>query len=179
MTFLLTLHRGIDTLNRTIGRVASWAAMAMVLNQFLVVVLRYVFSVNYKWMQDGVLYFHSILFLLGAGYTLMHEGHVRVDIFYHRFPPRRKALANVLGAVFLLLPVCVLLWWWSWPYVAQSWAILEHSRDGGLPIVYLLKSLILIFAALLGLQGLAMLSENLLIMLGAHPDHEREDGTRI
>ena len=108
---------------------------------------------------------HAALFLIGAAYTLKHQGHVRVDIFYHRFSPRLQAWVDLFGTLLLLLPVCLFIFVVSWDYVAQSWALHEGSREaGGLNGVYLLKSLILVMAGLLLLQGLAMAIRNLLTL---------------
>ena len=124
-------------------------------------------------MQEGVLYLHGTLFMLGAGYTLLHEGHVRVDIFYRDASPERKALVDMLGGLLILLPFCGLVWWSSWSYVEQSWVILEGSREtSGIHAVYILKSMILAFATLLGLQGLSMAARSYLVLKGATPANE-------
>jgi len=180
MGFLEKLYLGIDTFNNRIGRIISWTAIVMVLVQFLVVVMRYIFSLGFIWMQESVLYLHSILFMLGAGYTLLHEGHVRVDIFYREHGERGKAIVDFIGSIVFLLPVCILLWWWSWPYVAQSWSILEGSREtSGIHAVYALKTLILMFAALIALQGVSMMLRSLLTLTGHKTQHAREDGAHV
>jgi len=180
MGFLEKLYLAIDTFNNRIGRIISWTAIIMVLVQFLVVVMRYIFSLGFIWMQESVLYLHSILFMLGAGYTLLHEGHVRVDIFYREHGPRAKAVVDFIGSIVFLLPVCILLWWWSWPYVSQSWAIFEGSAEtSGIQAVYMLKTLILMFAALIGLQGVSMMLRSLLTLTGHRTEHAREDGAHV
>jgi TRAP-type mannitol/chloroaromatic compound transport system permease small subunit len=146
----------IDRLNAGIGRAAAWCALAMVLLQFLVVLLRYVFGIGSIWLTESILYAHATLFLMAAAWTLMMGGHVRVDIFYANASPRRRAVVDLLGALLLLLPFMAAIVWWSLPYVARSWMILERSRESsGLPFVFLLKTLIPLFAALLALQGIA------------------------
>jgi len=180
MGFLEKLYIGVDAVNNRIGRIISWTALVMVLVQFLIVVMRYIFSLGFIWMQESVFYLHSILFMLGAGYTLLHEGHVRVDIFYREHSERAKAIVDFIGSIVFLLPVCVLLWWWSWPYVAQSWSVLEGSREtSGIPIVYLLKSLILIFSGLIAIQGVSMMLRSLLTITGHKTKHAREDGAHV
>jgi len=180
MGFLEKLYLGIDAFNNRIGRIISWTAIAMVLVQFLVVVMRYIFSLGFIWMQESVLYLHSILFMLGAGYTLLHEGHVRVDIFYRDHGERGKAIVDFIGAIVFLLPVCILLWWWSWPYVSQSWSIFEGSREtSGIQAVYALKTLILMFAGLIALQGVSMMLRSLLTLTGHKTQHAREDGAHV
>ncbi len=105
--------------------------------------------------------------MLGAGYTLLHDGHVRVDIFYREASSRRKAMVDLAGAALLLLPFVVMIAWVSWPYVLVSWQRLEGSREaGGLPGLFLLKSVLLAFCLLVGLQGLAMAARAILALAG-------------
>jgi len=140
------------------GRVVSWCVLFMVLLTFLVVVMRYVFDTGWIALQESVSYLHSIVFLLGAAYTLQHDAHVRVDIFYSRLGERAKAWVDLLGHLFILIPVMLFIVWISWPYISDAWAVKESSRDaGGLPGVYLLKSLILLMAGLLIIQALVLL----------------------
>ncbi len=153
------LYRLAGALGRVadgVGKAAAWLALLLVLVTFAVVVLRYLFNVGWIAMQESILYLHASLFLLGAAYTLRKDGHVRVDIFYRGFSTRRKALVDLLGSMFLLLPVCTFLLWISWDYVASAWSLRESSPEaGGLPFVYLLKTLIPVSALLLILQGLS------------------------
>ncbi len=145
-----------EQINEWSGRAVSWLSLFMVLVTFTVVVLRYVFDLGWIWLQESVTFMHGALFLIGAAYTLKHEGHVRVDIFFQRFSPQRQALVDLLGSLLLLMPVCLFIFSVSWDYVAQSWALREGSREaGGLDGVYLFKSLILMMAALLLIQGVA------------------------
>jgi TRAP-type mannitol/chloroaromatic compound transport system permease small subunit len=156
MEKLLAFAVGIDRLNAAVGRAAAWCVVFMVAAQFLVVVLRYAFGVGSVWLQESVLYAHAGLILLTAAWTLWAGGHVRVDVFYAGMSDRARAWIDILGAVFLLLPFMIALIWFAMPYVARSWSILERSREvGGLPLVWLLKTLIPLFAILLGLQGIA------------------------
>src|SRR5437763_15949503 len=137
----------IDRLNAGVGRAASWCALAIVLLGFAVVLLRYVLGFGSIWLQEAIIYAHAALFLLAAAWTLKESGHVRVDVFYAGASPRTKALVDLCGAVFLLLPFAIALFWFSLPYVARSWAILERSREtSGLPLLFLLKTLIPAFA---------------------------------
>ncbi|MBL4747984.1 MAG: TRAP transporter small permease subunit [Magnetovibrio sp.] len=119
----------INAVNDTIGRAVSYIAILMVLVQLSVVVLRYVFSLNFIMMQEGVVYLHAALFMLGAAYTLLHEGHVRVDIFYRTAPANVKAWVDLIGALVFLLPICGLILWASLPYVVSSWAVFEGSPE--------------------------------------------------
>ncbi len=146
----------LDLVNQLVGNAVRWFALAMVLLQFAVVILRYVYGVSFVFLGEGVLYMHSALFMLGAGYTLLMDGHVRVDIFYARLSPRAQALVNAVCAAFFLAPAMILLGWFSWPSVRNSWAVLEGPISvGGIPASFLLKSLIPAFCALLLVQGLA------------------------
>jgi TRAP-type mannitol/chloroaromatic compound transport system permease small subunit len=159
--------RAFEFFNEALGRAVSWLSLLMVLATFVIVVLRYAFDMNWIWFQELVTYMHAALFLVGAAYTLKHEGHVRVDIFYRKFSPRARAWVDLGGTLFLLLPVCLFIFFISWEYVAQAWALHEGSREaGGLDGVYLLKSLMLVMAGLLVLQGLAQAIQRLLLLLG-------------
>lgn len=122
----------------------------MVLLTFTIVVLRYGFNLGWIWLQESLTYIHVLVFSVVAAWTLQQDGHVRVDIFYARMTPARRALVDLLGSVFFLAPFCIFILFISWPYVANSWKLLESSREaGGLPLVFLLKSLILVMPALL------------------------------
>jgi TRAP-type mannitol/chloroaromatic compound transport system permease small subunit len=153
---LTGLVKSIERLTAMVGRAASWCTLAIVLLGFAVVLLRYVFGFGSIWLQESIIYAHAALFLLAAAWTLKDGGHVRVDVFYAGASPRAKALVDLCGALFLLLPFAMALLVFSLPYVARSWAILERSREtSGLPLVFLLKTLIPLFALLLALQGIA------------------------
>jgi TRAP-type mannitol/chloroaromatic compound transport system permease small subunit len=146
----------VDRLTGAVGRAVAWLALAMVLVQFAVVVMRYGLGLGSIWLQESILYAHATLFLLAAAWTLREDGHVRIDILYADATPRRKALVDLCGALLLLLPFMAVLAWYAWPYVARSWAIRERSQEvSGLPFVYLLKSLLLLFALTMALQGIA------------------------
>ena len=146
----------VDRLNAVIGRAVAWLALAVVLLQFVLVVARYLFGLGSIWLTETVIYAHAALFMLAAAWTLRAGGHVRVDIFYREASARTKALIELIGAVLFLLPFMIVLAWLSIPYAARSWAILEHSQEtSGLPLVFVLKTLIPIFALLMALQGVA------------------------
>jgi len=168
---LASLARVIDVINERVGRAVAWAALAMVLVQFTVVVMRYVFGFGSILMQESVIYLHAILFMIGSAYTLLHDGHVRLDIFYRDASIRTKALVDLWGSIGLLIPVTVLIWWFSWPYVAGSWEVLEGSREtSGIHAVFLLKTVILVFAALMFLQGISLLARSILTLKGRQQD---------
>lgn len=152
------LADALDWINRAVGAVVMWLALAMVLVQFAVVLMRYVFGFSSIFINESVLYLHASIFMLGAGYTLWAQGHVRVDIFYARFSPRGQALVDIFGHLALLGPSLLMLLYWSWPMVRRSWAILEGPISvGGIPASYLLKSLVPAFCVLLLVQGVSAL----------------------
>lgn len=153
---MTTLADRIDRLVSGIGRVAAWLILAVVLLQFALVVARYLFGLGSIWLSETVIYAHAAVFMLAAAWTLRAEGHVRVDIFYGEASKRTKALIDLVGAILLLLPFLLVLLWLSVPYAARSWAILEHSQEAsGLPLVFVLRTLIPVFAVLMTLQGVA------------------------
>jgi TRAP-type mannitol/chloroaromatic compound transport system permease small subunit len=146
----------IDRINAAIGRSVAWLCLFVVLVQFAVVVLRYGFGIGSIWLTESIIYSHAALFMLAAAWTLREGGHVRVDVFYAEASPRRKALVDLCGAVLLLLPFMLVLAWLSLPYVSRSWSILETSREtSGIPAVFLLKTLIPLFAVMMALQGVS------------------------
>ncbi|MBT6273186.1 MAG: TRAP transporter small permease subunit [Chromatiales bacterium] len=167
MGFLQILVKTIDGINEQIGRAVAWLALFMVLTQFVVVVMRYVFGLSVLVMQESIWFMHSIIFLVAGGYTLLHNGHVRVDILYGNVNERKKAIIDIIGVLAILLPVCVATWWVSWEYVANAWAIKEGSIEvSGIQGVYLLKSCILLFAGLIALQGISLLIKSCWIVAG-------------
>ena len=144
------------------GRTVSWLSLLLVLVTFIVVILRYVFDSGSIALQETTTYFHATIFLVGMAYTLQQDAHVRVDIFYSRFSKMGQAWVDLCGALFLLLPFMLFVSWISWEYILDSWAVMEGSREaGGLPGVFLLKSLILVMTALLSLQALTQVARNI------------------
>jgi TRAP-type mannitol/chloroaromatic compound transport system permease small subunit len=148
--------RGIDALSDTIGRACGWLTLAMVALVFALVVARYLFQAGSLAVQEAALWLHAVVFMLGIAFALRHGQHVRVDLLQQRWSPRGQAIAELLGTLLFLLPLCGFMLWVSLDYVAASWAMREGSREsGGLPGVFVLKTLIPATAALLALQGLA------------------------
>ena len=167
MTRLLRL---IDRFTDLLGRATAWLVLVMVMATSLIVLLRYGFDLGSIALQESITYMHAAVFMLAAGYTLQQGGHVRVDVFYRRFSPRNKAWVDSLGSLVLLLPFCVFLFGVSWDFVGRSWGIMEASGESdGLPLVYLLKSLLLLLALTLGLQGVGELLRNALRLLDNSP----------
>jgi TRAP-type mannitol/chloroaromatic compound transport system permease small subunit len=181
MDLLAALARRIDRLNEAVGRAVSWASLAMVVIAGFVVVARYGFAWGRVWLQESYVWLHGTLFMLGAAYTLRHDAHVRVDIFYRPAGARFKAWVDLLGSLFLLAPVVVYVAIVSLPYVIHSWLGLEASREaGGLPALFLLKTVILLFCGLILLQGLALAARSFLVLRG-HPElaPAHEDQTAV
>ncbi len=157
MLRLAILADRIDRVTAAVGRAAAWLALAVVLVQFTVVLLRYVFGIGSIWLQESILYAHAGLFMLAAAWTLAVGGHVRVDIFYAQASARQRAWVDLLGTLLFLLPFMAALLVLSLPYVGRAWAIFERSREtSGLPFLFVLKTLIPLFALLMLLQGAAL-----------------------
>lgn len=143
----------VDRFIDLVGRAVAWFAVFMAFLTLAVVILRYGFSTGSIFMQELVFYMHGAMFMLGLAYTMQHDSHVRVDIAYARFSPRKKAIVNLCGHVLFLIPMSLVLLFGSLDYVAASWAILEASEEvGGIPALYLLKTVIPLTAVLLLMQ---------------------------
>ncbi len=165
------LIQRLEFLAEFTGRVIAWGTLLMVLITFSVVLLRYALDTGWIAMQESITYLHALVFMLGGAYTLRRQGHVRVDIFYHRFSDRGRAWVNLLGTLLLLFPLMGFIFWISWEYVIESWKVLEGSREaGGLPGVFLLKSLLLLMPLSMMLQGLAMALSSLQVIRGEQHD---------
>ncbi len=153
----------IDRVSCATGRAVSWLTLAMVLVTFVIVVLRYVFDIGFIWLQETLTWFHAVVFMLGAAYTLQQEEHVRVDIYYRNMSERHRAWVNLLGVTLFVFPMCGFFAWTSWGYVVSSWSIGEVSRNaGGLPypFVPLLKSALLVMPIAVALQGASLLLQS-------------------
>jgi TRAP-type mannitol/chloroaromatic compound transport system permease small subunit len=178
MGAVLAVIRWIDLINEKVGRAVSWLTLTMLIVTFLVATLRYMFSLGWVWMQESYVWMHGTVFMVAAGYTLLHEGHVRVDIFYRPGSRRFKAGVDLFGVLFLLMPTVGIIFWVALPYVILSWHRLEESREaGGLPGLFLWKTTMIIFCVLLGLQGLALAMRSILTLMGrGEPEEKTEDG---
>ncbi len=173
-TSLARIADGIERLNAAAGRLASWCCLFVVGAEFAVVVLRYMFGIGSIAGQESVQYAELALFMLAAAWTLQTGGHVRVDIFYQSATPRARAVIDIVGALVFLLPFVIVLALVSFPYAEHSWMILERSREAsGLPFIYLLKTLIPLFAVLLGLQGVAQIIRALIVLTGPPAQPQR------
>lgn len=147
----------IDALNERVGAFAAWLILLMAGITFLVAMLRYGLNFGSIALQESITYLHAFVFMIASAYTLKHNEHVRVDIFYQGMSPRKKAWVDFLGCVLLLLPFASFIAWTSFDYVINSWRYLEKSREaGGLPLVFILKTFIPAMAILLFLQAISM-----------------------
>ena len=167
MLILLKTVNFIDHLNQKIAKYLAWALPILALLTFLITILRYIFSLGWIWQKELVIYFHATFFMLSMGNTLLKDQHVRVDILYNTFSPRKKAMVNLLGTLFLLIPFCIFLMVYAFPYVQSSWHQWEGSpQAGGLAGVFLLKTVILIMPFLVFWQGFALAVRSFLVLFG-------------
>lgn len=165
MRIIALVVRAISALNALIGNIFSWLSLAIVLVCFTVVVQRYLFSTTHLWMQDLYVWLNGAMFTAVAGFALLRNDHVRVDIFYRPASVRSKAIIDLIGVVVFLLPFCWIVYRYGLPFVSRSWRIHEGSANiGGMPGLYILKSFILVFAALIALQGIAMALRSILVL---------------
>ncbi|MBW4689755.1 MAG: TRAP transporter small permease subunit [Komarekiella atlantica HA4396-MV6] len=177
MEKLLRLSRIIDSCTERIGRFTSWLVLIMVILGVWNVVGRYLGRISGNNLTSNAYieaqwYIFDLVFLLGAAYTLKHNEHVRVDIFYSNWSRQRKAFADLVGTIFFLIPFCIIMIIFSWDAIAASWQIREASSDpGGLPR-YPIKAMIIIGFVLLIFQGISEAIKNLAILLGVASGRE-------
>jgi len=150
----------IDAFSIRVGRVVAWLTLVMVLLTSVIVVLRYAFEAGFIWLQESLTWIHALVFMLGAAYTLQRDEHVRVDIFYRKMGPKRRAWVDAIGVLSFVFPLCGFFLYECYDYVAASWSIGEVSVNaGGLPypFVPLLKTILLLMPVAVALQGLSLL----------------------
>jgi TRAP-type mannitol/chloroaromatic compound transport system permease small subunit len=167
MAFLKRACYWIDTLNEWVGRFVAWVTALVVAVVFVDVVMRYAFKISFVFTQEAEWHLFAFIFLMGAGYTLLKDGHVRVDIIYQRLGPKGQAWVNLMGVLFFLIPGCYMIIATSMKFVYNAWAVMEGSPDpGGIPFRYLLKACIPAGFILILLQGISMGIKSLLTILG-------------
>ena len=167
---LIKISGYIDTFTESFGKRISWLVLLMAILMFSVVVFRYGLNLGSIALQESVLYLHALVFMGASAFTLKNDGHVRVDVIYRKMSPKSKAWVDLAGTLLFLFPVCVFITFISIRYVSSAWAIQEISTEpGGLPGVFLLKSLILLLSGTLLLQGLSETLKNILILMGVTP----------
>ena len=173
MGAIIKFCRWVDALNTWVGRVVAWATALVVAVVFIDVVMRYAFKMSFVFTQELEWHLFAFIFLMGAGYTLLQDGHVRVDIFYQRCSPKAQAWINLLGVIFFLIPGCYMVISTSIPFVYNAWAVMEGSPDpGGIPYRFLLKGCIPVGFILILLQGLSLGGKSLLTILGKEIESE-------
>lgn len=167
MNFFVAVIRAIGAMNKLIGNVFSWLALAMVLICFTVVIQRYALGFTVLWMQDLYVWLNGAMFTAVAGFALLRDDHVRVDIFYRPASIRTKAIIDLIGVIFFLLPFCWIVTRYSWNYIGRSWRLYEASGNvGGMPGLFILKSFILVFVVVVALQGIAWVLRSILVLRG-------------
>lgn len=165
MRIITALSARLDGYSETTGRLLAWLLPLLMLNTCAVVFLRYGLEQGSTFMQELSIYLHATVFMLGAGYTLKRDAHVRVDILYRQFSLRAKAWVNALGTLVFLFPLCGYVILISWDFVSHAWMIRESSGEpGGIPAVFLLKTLIPLMAVNLAVQGLADLLRSVAVL---------------
>jgi TRAP-type mannitol/chloroaromatic compound transport system permease small subunit len=175
MGVFIKLCRWIDTLNTWVGRVVSWATALVVAVVFIDVVMRYAFNVSFVFTQELEWHLFAFIFLMGAGYTLLKDGHVRVDIFYQKMSPKGQAWINFLGVLLFLIPGCYLIISTSLGFVENSFAIMEGSPDpGGIPYRWVLKAFIPAGFVLVLLQGISLGIKSFFTIIGKPIDTTSE-----
>ena len=153
-----------DRISNITGKATSWLTLAMVVLTSIIVVMRYIFDAGLIWMQESVTWMHAAVFMVGAAYTLLHEEHVRVDIFYRKMSERNRAIVDLIGVVLFLLPLCGLLALMAYDFAAAAWSIHETSREpGGLPypMIPLMKSLVIFMPVAVAFQGISLLTRSI------------------
>jgi len=162
---LAAIIRAISALNRIIGLTLSWLSLAVVLVCFTVVVQRYFLHQTQLWMQDLYVWISGAMFTGVAGFALLRDDHVRVDILYRPWSIRKKAIADLFGVIVFLMPFILVVGTYGWTFVNRSWRLYEGSANiGGMPGLFILKTFILVFCVVVGLQGLAMALRSILVL---------------
>ncbi len=165
--FLKKISRAIDAFTEVIGLGVAWLTTALVLNVFYDVIMRYVFHHGNIAVQEMEWHIFSVIFLIGAAWTLKEDGHVRVDILYTKFSTKQKAWVDFVCTFIFLIPFCIIVIYASLSFIEASWAVREVSPDpGGLPGRYILKSMIPLGFVLLIIQGISQAIKNFLVIAG-------------
>jgi TRAP-type mannitol/chloroaromatic compound transport system permease small subunit len=170
---LLTLARLIDALTERVGRLVIWLVLAATLISAGNALVRYTLGESSNAWLEIQWYLFGAMFLLGAGYTLKHNGHVRIDIFYNWLGPRGQAWIDLVGGLLFLLPMALLLAWLAWPMFHEAWITQEHSPDAGGLLRWPVKLLLPLGFGLLALQGVAEVIKRIGVLSG-HLELPRE-----
>ncbi len=176
MNALLALSRAIDAFSTRIGRLLAWLVLAMVLISAANATVRKLFDYSSNAYLEVQWYLFSAVFLLGAGYTLLKNEHVRIDIISSRLSARGRNWIDVIGIVFFLFPMCGLIAWLSWPLLVESWNRNEVSTNAGGLIIWPARALVPAGFALLILQGISELIKRVAFLMGLIPDPLEKHG---
>ena len=175
MEAIKTITRWIDNMNEWVGSGVAWATLGLVLVVFVDVVMRYLLNKSYVFTQELEWHLFGFIFLIGAGYTLLHDGHVRVDIIYQRLGIKGRAWTNLLGVILFLIPGCIMVISTSWQFVANSFSMMEGSPDpGGIPFRFIIKGCIPVGFTLLLLQGFSLGLHSFMQILGVEKAEEEK-----
>ena len=180
MSLLSKFANSIDALNRFVMYALGIVVMTLVINVFAVAILRYGWDYGEIWMQELYVTLHSAIFMLGIAYTLSVDEHVRIDLIYRVLGKKAKAFINLVGSIFVALPIIYFLAKSSYPFVARSWQILERSAEaGGLPALYLVKSMLLVLSLLLGLQILAVICKSIVTLFSPQNSNITQENDHV
>lgn len=164
---LIKIFKRIDAINRAIGHGVAWFTLVMVLFMAFNVVQRYVFDANHIWQTEFNRFLHAIIFLTAAGYTLLQNEHVRVDVFYQKKTKRQKAWIDLVGTIIFLFPAIIAIACFASDFIITSWGLLEASPEyQGMPGIFILKTFIWVFCAVLMLQGVSTICRSVLTIKG-------------
>jgi TRAP-type mannitol/chloroaromatic compound transport system permease small subunit len=175
MDAMKTIARFIDRINQWVGNGVAWVTLGLVLVVFVDVVMRYLLNASFVFTQELEWHLFGFIFLIGAGYTLLHDGHVRVDIIYQRLGIKGRAWTNLLGVIFFLIPGCIMVISTSWQFAANSFSMMEGSPDpGGIPFRFIIKGCIPVGFTLLLLQGISLGLHSFMQILGVEKAEEEK-----
>ena len=175
MEAIKTITRWIDNMNEWVGSGVAWVTLGLVLFVFVDVVMRYLLNKSYVFTQELEWHLFGFIFLIGGGYTLLHDGHVRVDIIYQRLGIKGRAWTNLLGVILFLIPGCIMVITTSWQFAANSFSMMEGSPDpGGIPFRFIIKGCIPLGFTLLLLQGFSLGLHSFMQILGVEKAEEEK-----
>ena len=169
MRLLIYCSRLIDALNERVGRAVAWLVLAAVLVSSANAIARYALNLSSNAWLEIQWYLFSAIFLLAAGYALLHNAHVRIDVVSGRLSARARAWIDILGAIFFLMPMALIILYLSWPMFMQSYLGHEMSSDAGGLLRWPVKILIPAGFALLVLQGLSEIVKRIAFLRGELP----------
>jgi len=175
MRSLLALSRAIDALNETVGKLTYWLILVAVLISTGNAIVRYSLNTSSNAWLEIQWYLFSFVFLFCAGYTLLHNQHVRIDIVTGGFSPRVKAWIDILGTVFFLLPMAIVILWLSWPVFVDAWRSHEVSTNAGGLLIWPGRLMVPVGFLLLVFQGVSELIKRIAFLQGLIPDPGEKD----